>query len=49
MTKQQLLTKINELEHWLEEFQNHPERSLIEKDLRELKQQLDQKDYEDGN
>ena len=50
MTKQQLITKITELENWLTvNSPEHEARPQIERDLRELKQQLDQKDFEDHN
>lgn len=38
MTAQQITNKIATLEQWLRDNPNHANRSLIEKDLRELKQ-----------
>ena len=34
--------KIRELEHWLEHNPTHPDRLLIEKDLRKLKELKDE-------
>ncbi len=40
MTKQQIKNKISDLEQWLTDNPNHSNRTLIETDLRRLKDQL---------
>jgi regulator of sirC expression with transglutaminase-like and TPR domain len=39
MTLQQTQNKITELEFWLENNPNHPDRTTIETDLRKLKEE----------
>jgi hypothetical protein len=41
MTRQQRINKISELEQWLIDNPEHPNRTLIETDLRKIKE-----DYE---
>lgn len=41
MQTKTLQEKIAELEHWLEHFINSPERTLIEADLRNLRNELE--------
>jgi molecular chaperone DnaK (HSP70) len=49
-TKQELQTKITELENWLKDNSpEHEARPQIEKDLRDLKSKLTEKDFEDYN
>ncbi|WP_286971065.1 hypothetical protein [Flavobacterium sp. UBA4854] len=45
MGTNQIIEKIRELENWLIENPNSPERSLIESDIKKLKNQLE-KNYE---
>jgi len=46
MTPQQIKNKIRELEYWLEHNHNHPNRTLIETDLRKLRENLIQLENE---
>ncbi len=46
-TKTELEAKINDLEVWLFYNVNHPNRTIIESDLRNLKNQLDNKEYDE--
>lgn len=46
MTLSQIEAKIQELETWLIENPNNPERSLIEADLNKLRTDLENKDYD---
>ena len=39
MTPQQLKNKIETLKFWLEANPNHPDRSIVEADLRKLNEQ----------
>lgn len=43
MGTNQIIEKIRELENWLIENPNSPERSLIESDIKKLKNQLEEK------
>lgn len=43
MGTNQIIEKIRELEYWLIENPNSPERSLIESDIKKLKNQLEKK------
>jgi hypothetical protein len=40
MTHQQIKNKISELEQWLQFNHSHPNRTIVEQDLRKLKEQL---------
>lgn len=46
MTPQQCKNKIAELEQWLRDNPNHTNRTLIETDLRKLKEQPQGRTYE---
>jgi hypothetical protein len=46
MTKQHQTNKIAELEQWLQDNPNHPNRTTIETDLRKLKEEQVGRNYE---
>lgn len=46
MTAQQIANKISELEQWLQDNPNHVNRTIIESDLRKLKQQAIPRTFE---
>lgn len=47
MRPNQIETKTNELELWLKVNPNHPNRTIIESDLRHLRSQLKHQDEEE--
>jgi outer membrane PBP1 activator LpoA protein len=46
MTPQQQKNKISELEQWLQDNPNHPSRTIIETDLRRIKEQPQERPIE---
>jgi hypothetical protein len=46
MTPQQQANKIAELEQWLRDNPNHDNRTIIEKDLRKLREEATSRTYE---
>jgi hypothetical protein len=46
MTPQQQANKIAELEQWLKDNPNHENRTIIEKDLRKLREQFTPRTHE---
>lgn len=46
MTPQQQANKIAELEQWLRDNPNHDNRTIIEKDLRKLREEASSRTYE---
>lgn len=49
MTKRQRINKISELEQWLMDNPNHANRTVIETDLRKLKEEVTPKTVNNGD